>query len=182
MSKVKILQIHKTPLLLSATLSIILIAIRVEKNPLGILFILAGSFLGTFILDLDYIIQTYFLEPGSPFSKTVAGYIKDKDPAGALGYIVFHRNDIKEKALNSALFQVVLAGLSLFIISSNAGLLIKSIVISTFLNSIYRFAEAQFEGKTQEWFWNLNIELNRQGIAIYSLILLGGFVYCLSIF
>jgi len=137
----KVLSIYKIQLLLSLTLSIVLIALRVEKNALNIAQIFLGAFAGTFLLDLDYFIHAYFLDPTADFSKTLVSYVKHMDIKSAFAFIHYHRHDIKEKTLNSALFQIAIGAGAIFAVSSNASLFVKSLVISAYINSIYRLAE-----------------------------------------
>ena len=112
-----IVNVYKIPLLLSITLAVTLIALRVERNSLTIAFIILGSLLGTVILDLDYIIYAYFLEPNHDFSKTLKTFIHHKDYSNTLAFIHFHKNDLQDKILNSALFQGVLAGAAIFVMA-----------------------------------------------------------------
>lgn len=178
----RFLSIYKIPLLVSLTLSIILIALQVTREPLGIATIVLGTLLGTFMLDMEYVIYAYILEPERDFSKTLAAYIKDKDIANTFLFIHSHTDEIKDKTLNSAVFQIVLALFSIFAISASTSNFISALIISIFANSLYHLAEAYFENKIDDWFWALKIKPTRQQIIIYALVLLGIFSYCVSIF
>jgi len=179
----KVLSIYKIQLLLSLTLSIVLIAMRVEKNAFNIVQIFLGAFVGTFLLDLDYFIHAYFLDPTADFSKTLVSYVKHKDIKSAFAFIYYHRHDIKEKTLNSALFQIAIGAGAIFVVSSNASLFVKSLVISTYINSIYRLAELYFEkNDTSEWFWALKKSLTGNALFAYFVALLGLFVYVIFAF
>lgn len=178
----KITAIYKTPLLISFVLMIVLMAVRVEFKTLNIIFIAIGVFFGTFILDLDYLIYSYFLEPTADFSKTVVGFLKHGDVANAVSYIYYHKDDIKDKTLNSALFQVVLAVLMYFIASTQTNMVIKALVFSTFVNSLYRLYEYYDSKRTDEWFWVLKQKPDKRLLLLYSGTLFGVFVYCLTIF
>ena len=178
----KATHLYRIPLLLSITLTIVLIALRVERDVINLIEIVFGALVGTFVLDLDYIVHAYFIDPSSQFSNMIVSYTKHKDLGGLLTYISIHKYDIEDKTLNSALFQVVLGGAALFVISSNAGLFIKAIVISAFLNSIYRFIEAHMEGRAAQWFWSLKIGHNKISTYIYSLALFATLIYLLVLF
>ena len=174
--------LYRIPLLLSITLAVVLVALRVERDVLNIVEIALGTMLGTFLLDLDYIIHAYFIEPNSQFSKMVVDYVKHKDIGGLMTFVLVHKNDISEKTLNSALFQVVLAGAALFVLSSSIGMFTKALIVSAFLNSIYRFIEAFLEGQTAQWFWSLKIKQNTASMYSYGLILFAIFFYILILF
>lgn len=179
---IKTAHLYRIPLLLSITLTIVLIALRVENDILNLIVLAIGTLLGTFVLDLDYIIHAYFVDPEAQFSKMVISYIKHKDINGLLTFINVHKNDIEDKTLNSALFQVVLGGAALFVISSEAGIFVKALVLSTFLNSIYRFMESFMEGRTTQWFWSLKIKQGKVSMYGYGFILLVTFFYTLILF
>jgi hypothetical protein len=176
-----ILKIYKVPLLISATLFIVLLALRVEREPVNIALLFLGVFLGTFLLDLDYFLHAYFLEPLSDFSKDLQGYVKHRDFTGAFTYVHFHKNEVPEKILNSALFQIVFGALMVFVLASSADLLMKALVLSAFANSIYRMIETYFEGNIAAWFWAIKMPTTREAFLGYTVIMVAVFLFCLSL-
>src|SRR3989344_334935 len=179
----KVLSIYKVQLLLSLTLSIVLMALRVEKNAFNIAQIFLGAFFGTFLLDLDYFIHAYFVDPAADFSRTLASYVKHRDMKSAFAFIYYHRHDIKEKTLNSALFQVAIGAGSIFVVSSNSSLFVKSLVISAYVNSMYRLAGLYFEkNDTSEWFWALKKSLKGNALFAYFVALIGLLLYVILAF
>lgn len=177
----KILDVYRIPFLLSLTLAIVLIALKVERSPLTFTLICLGTLLGTFVLDLDYFIYAYFLEPAHDFSVSLKGFIAHKDLPNTLAYIHYHKNDLEDKILNSALFQAVLAGAAIFITSSNASFFIKALILSAFVNSIYKMVEEYLENRTDHWFWVLKTKPNKGAFYMYLVVLIGILLYCLSL-
>lgn len=175
----KILDTYKFTILISITLFVALMALRVEKHTVNILLLFFGSILGGLLLEADYFIQAYFIEPNSDFSRNLVTYIKHKDFKGALTYIQEHKQQILDKTLNSAIFQIVLLGLSIFVCSSNSGLFIKAFVLSAYANSIYRFIEEYYAKRTDQWFWAFKQKPSERTIRIYMFILALALVYCL---
>lgn len=178
----KLIAYYKLPLLLSATLAITLVALRVEQNPIFIAFIILGAFIGTFTIDMDYLIYAFFLEPAKDVSRDLSSFIKHGDLANAITYLSYHKDEIKEKTLHSALFQTVLAASCVFVVASNANLFIKAFIISTLANSLYQFAQAYFEGNTTDWFWILKSTPTKIATGVYASVIIGTLVYSLSIF
>jgi len=177
----KLLDLYKFPLLLAIFVSVAILALTVQKNPVQITLVVLGALIGSFFLDLDYIIHAYFLEPTGEFSKSVQGYIHHKDFKGLASYIYYHKNDLKEKTLNSAIFQLVLGGASILVVSSTASNFAKALVISAFVNSMYRLAEQHLEFKnSDDWFWAFKNKPDKKGLVMYSGILFG--VLVLSFF
>jgi len=175
------ISLYKIQLLVSLTVAVSLIALAVITKPLLIGLVIFGSFLGTFILDLDYIIYSYFMEPTKNFSKTLTAFIKHKDLNNALKYIEFNKTDVKDKTLHSALFQIILAIFCVFVVSSEVTYLLKALVLSILCNSIYRLIEAHFNNQITDWFWAFKNTPTKKGTITYITVLFGVFVYCLTI-
>ena len=173
---------NKFPLLISTTLFLILLALRVERDPISIIFMLVGAYLGTFMLDLDYFVYAYFFEPEKEFSKQIRGYVTHGDLGGAMEYILYHKNSIKDKTLNSALFQIAIAGLSVVIVGSNAGLMLKSLILSIFVNSLYRMVEEYYENRLDTWFWAFKNKPRKESFYLYCCGLLLVLLFSFSLY
>lgn len=179
----KLSKIYKLPLLISITLGVIILAVTVQREPLNIAMIFLGTVLGTFLLDLDYFLYAYFIEPESDFSKDIRAFTKHGDILNLMMHIHYHKNDIKEKTLNSALFQVVLIFVTYFAVIAAPTLIIRTLILSTFVNSIYRMAEAYNEDASlKDWFWVINRRPTKEGIMLYTGALLLCAIFFVSMF
>jgi len=163
----ELLRIYKIPLLVSITLGVVIVALAVLKNPMDILAVFLASAIGTVFLDLDYFIYAYVTDVGKDFSKTLRGYIKYRDFSNAFSYIWYHREDIKEKTLESVLFQVVIGAFSVFMIFAPLNYFIKALILSIYVNSLYRLAERYFKGNIDGWFWVLKEKPSKKEVKIY---------------
>ena len=177
----KIWDVYKIQLLVSATLAIAIIALHVLKAYDAIAATVFGALLGTFLLDADYFIYAYFTDPEKSFSQSLKAFIEHRDLKGALDQIYYHKDEVKDKTLNSVLFQAVLAGASLFVLSATNGFLIKSFVLSAFANSIYRLFDTYYAGKTGEWFWAMKNPPSKNGVFIYGFLLLAVLAYSITL-
>lgn len=179
----KLSKIYKLPLLISITLGVIILAITVQRDAVGIAMIFLGTILGTFLLDLDYFLYAYFIEPEADFSKDVRAFTKHGDILNVMMHIHYHKNDLKEKTLNSALFQVILVFVTYYAVTAAPTLIIRTLILSTFVNSIYRMAEAYNEDNSlRDWFWVINRRPTKEGILVYTGALLLCAVFFISIF
>jgi len=176
------LRLYKVPILLSLTFFVVLLALKVERDVIDIALMLAGSLAGTFLLDLDYIIHAYFVEPEKPSSALVRDYVKHKDVQGLLVFGQVHKFDFEDRTLNSALFQLILGGAAIFVMTSTITVFLKVLIASAFLNSIYRFIEEYIQGHVEKWFWSFKMEMKPLNIYLYLLILAAGVVYDIYIF
>src|SRR3990172_1952964 len=177
----RLFAIYKTPLLLSITLMIAIVAIKVPRELLVYTYVILGSLLGTFVLDIDYVIYAFFLEPDADFSRTLSTFLKHGDLFNALAYIQYHKDEVREKTLNSAVFQIVLAGISLYVVYSDTGFFTRALILSALLNSLYRFSEHYFTHTTDEWFCALKNKPSQKSSAIYGAVLFALFLVCVSI-
>ncbi|HOS88500.1 MAG TPA: hypothetical protein PLM44_00345 [bacterium] len=168
----KLLNYYTTPLLVSATLGVIILAMTVAKQPIEIIEIIIGIILGTFVLDIEFILYPYMFEPNSDFAKNIFGYTKSKDFKGLISFINEHRDGLKEKSLNSALFQVVLIPICLLVAYTDTSYFMKAFVLSIFANSIYKLIECYFNGTTKEWFWAIKGTPKKEGVLGFILVLI----------
>ena len=175
----KFISIYKINLLIALTLSITLTALSVIKDPVLIALTFICSILGTFILDLDYFIHAYLVEPEETFSKNLRAFIKHKDLSGALTHIQVNGDTVKDKTLHSALFQLLFAIFSIFVIYSDVYYPIKALVISIFANTLYKVIEVYFTKDINEWFWSFKKVPDKKGFTIYLLSMFLIFGYCL---
>ena len=178
----KILSYYKLPLLISATLTVTLLALGAVRMPWPIAEIIVGCFLGTFILDSEYVMYAYILEPNTEFSKSVVGYIKYRDFGGLIEFINTHKNEVTDRALNSALFQAILVPIAIFAVYASQSLLIQALILSTLASSIYKLIESIFEGKISEWFWAMKVKPTKSGAVGFTMFLLLVLIYCLYVF
>ncbi|HLD51379.1 hypothetical protein A3K34_00265 [candidate division WWE3 bacterium RIFOXYC1_FULL_40_10] len=177
-----IISTYKFPLLIAITLGVVLSAVKVAKEPLLLAMIFAGVLLGTLVLELEYVLYAFVFEPHTPFAENLTSFIKHGDFANAAKYVEYHKHEITDKSLNSAVFQVIIGLMAIFVISSDVSILIKAFVLSIFANTIYKLAESYFENKLHDWFWVLKNTPSRSGVVLYSFSLLILFIYCLLIF
>jgi len=167
-----LIKFYRTQVILSASLFVVIFSQVWGTDILTAILILLGCLLGTFFLDLDYFIYAYFLNPDDFFSHKIKDFVKSKDFAGALNYTIHHSNDIKNKTLNSAFFQVMLSVFTLYFVRSWVSHFLKALVISILLNSIYRFVYFYLQKEHHDWFWSLKKTPPAPVILIFNLGLL----------
>jgi len=163
----KILTYYKIPLLVSITLGITILAMSVARKPLDIAQVFAGVLLGTFLLDIEFILYPYIFEPNTEYAKTVFAYIKNRNFGDLISFINEHRDEVKDKSLNSIIFKFVLIFLVVFTSYTNTSYFIKAFVMSVFANSIYKLTEALFEGRTKDWFWAIKGTPKKEGVIFF---------------
>jgi len=171
---------YRLQIVISLSLMVVLISQVYRNGYLELLLIVFGCLLGTFFLDLDYFINAYLIDSETEFAKLLKDYVKNKDFLGAFNYTIYHANEIKNKTLNSAIFQVCMAIFSLYLVRNPVSTFYKALVISILLNSIYRFFYFYIQNEHQDWFWVLKETPGKIFIGIYNFILI--LIVGLSIF
>jgi len=157
----------KFPLLISTVLAIVLFAVMSIRLPIEATQILLGALLGTFILDLEYILYAYALEPNKEFSKTLIGYVRHRDLPNVINHIKYHKDEVEDKSLNSALFQVIFAILSIFVVTATTSIFAKAFVLSILASSLYKLSENYYEDKIADWFWAFKTKPSKSGTKIF---------------
>jgi hypothetical protein len=171
--------LYKIPLILAIVLAIILVSFTVETRLSYIVMITIGTLLGALIMDLDYFIHAYVVETDSDFSRTLRAYVDHRDFRGALNFVNVQKDKVKEKTLNSGLFQMCLIALLFLVFYSEAHIIIKALILSMYANSIYKFAENFYLHQTfSDWFWFLRGTPQKQWISVYTI----GLVFMLLYF
>ena len=178
----KLFSFYKVPLLISLVLSVVLVALNPSKPAFSFTQIFLGAFIGTFFLDIEFFLYAYIFEPETDFSKTLLGFVKHGDFVNAFLYINYHRDEVKDKSINSGVFQVVMALVCISVVLATTYVLMKTLVLSIFANSMYRFAECYYKGNIDEWFWALKKTPGKQALFLYAVGLVGVLVFCLYCF
>lgn len=173
---------YRIPIILSISLAVVLISQVFKGNNLQLFLLILGCILGTFFLDLDYFLHAYLLEPTDHFSGLLKDFIKHKDIKGAFEYILFHSDEIQNKTLNSALFQVSLVFFSIFIVRSDVSVFFKALVLSIQLNSVFRYLYFYFQGHGNDWFWILKKTPGIFFIATYNLVIISSIALAIYLF
>jgi hypothetical protein len=175
----KLFSFYKTPLLLSLVLSIVIIALNSSKPVEYLTQIFIGAFVGTFFLDIEYFLYAYLFEPQADFSKTLLGFVRHRDFFSAVSYLNYHKDEIKEKSINSGVFQVVLALVCISVVLASTFTIIQVLVLSMYANSIYKFAESYFKGTLDDWFWALKKTPSKPTLVAYTIALVSVLIFCL---
>jgi hypothetical protein len=181
MSK-SLISIYKLPIMISVVLTIVMLAMGPVRTTYDITAVIVGVFLGTLVLDMEYVLNAYFLDTNSDFSKTLVGFIRHSDWSNALRHIYYHRDESRENSLNSALFQMVLALMSIFVVYSTRSYFAKALILSVFTQSIYVLFEYYFKDRTNDWFWALSKKPTRKGVQTYIFVMLLILSFCLYSF
>lgn len=177
-----ILRNYKIKLLISLTVTIVIIALRVEKNLLNMFLILSGTILASFILDMEYFAYAYLTAPAAEFSLGLKELVKNKNYLNLIEYINAHKYGIEKRTLHSILFQLALALLLLAVSVPNERVFGLSLALCTLVQTFYEmYEDSQRIGTVQNWFWILKSTPSKTVITSYLLAMGLFFVYILRV-
>ncbi|OGC50774.1 hypothetical protein A2716_01930 [candidate division WWE3 bacterium RIFCSPHIGHO2_01_FULL_40_23] len=176
----KILKTYKMNLFVSLTMGIVITAVRVEKIPLNIFLIFFSSLIGTFVLEFDYFIHAYIFEPNGAFSQGLKDLMKQRNYTGVVSFIKSNRFNIPSMILYGAMFQMIMAFLSLVLVTSE-GIFGISLTLSVLAQTFYKmFEEYEKHHSLSEWFWILKDKPSKSVQLAYALAMGLFLVYILS--
>ncbi len=181
--KGSLIQFYRIPLILSLSMGVVILSTNFRGGILDIVLLFLGVLLGMIFLDLDYFLHSYVLEPEENFSKLLRDYVRSKDFSGAFNYIIYHADEVENKTLNSAVFQFAMMFFAIFIVRSDLSIFFKSLILSTQLNTVFRFFYFYFQGHGKDWFWILKKEPTKAiiyGFNFLVLIMLGLAIFLLK--
>lgn len=178
MSK-SVISYFKLPILISIVLSVVIMALLPVRLPIQATQIILGTILGTFVLDAEYMLYAFLLDPKHEFSVVMSGFVKHRDIKNVINHIRFHKDQVVDKSLNSGLFQAVLAILSIFVVSATNSLFAKAFILSILASSLYKLAECYYEGTTNEWFWAFKTKPTKTGTKVFFAIIVTILALCL---
>ena len=159
---VPIPQRYKIPLLISLAIALVFVALTAESNWLRALFAFVGSVFGILLLDLEYIIHVYVVDPGHEKAAQIKEFVKNKRFFSLVRFINETEYTFGEMSIRSVLFQALLTVFGLYVVTTSINPLVVCMTLSMLANLLYaQIIEYDRTSTLQRWFWVYNGELTR---------------------
>lgn len=142
-----------------------------------VLQVFVGVFLSNFFLDLEYFLQAYVYDPGSPLAVGISDLITQRNWSGLASFCEVHQDEIKNPILRSSVFQVVILVLCGYLVVSRAGLLGTSFALGILLQSLY----LGWQRRNKDWFWEIRASLSKTIIDGYFVVVSLALLYLLVV-
>ena len=127
-----------------------------------------GAIIGTIIPDIDHFIYIYFLRPQELSSQRAGAMIQRREVFRTLHFLARTRSERKQLVFHTALFQILLLIFTFYILTSSSSLFGKGIVLGFFIHLLVdQFIDFKKTGNLANWFWQLNINLDKEQTKIY---------------
>ena len=149
-----IVERYKIPFLLSIVVSLAIIILPGTVNYQTVILAFAGSFLGILLIDLEYVVHAYLVDPSSEVSVRIKEYLSARDYAGLIDFYNREEYSFGELSIRSILFQGILAMLALMTITNQSWIFARGMVLSMSISLLYfQFQEYLRTSTLQRWFW-----------------------------
>ena len=141
-----------------------------------------GGLFGYFLLDVDHLLDVFFLHPDNPENQQVKQAIAGRNWAKTWQILISTAPQRKHLVLHTVIFEAVIAVLAIYVATSSGGLFPSAVVLSFWLRILSeQTREYMSTGKMDSWFWqikdpvpsNLQAVFLTAGIIVWIIISLG---------
>ena len=165
---------YKIPLLVSLVCALALIALGGITYWLSAILVFLGAIIGFIILDLEYIVHAYLVDPLSETSLLIKSYIRAKNAGEYARFLSENEYTLGEVSIRSVLFQVGLFLFTIYVVTTSANAFVQGAALSMYANLLYyQFVEFKKTQTLQRWFWiytgNLNVGVYKIYIGLIFL-------------
>src|SRR3989344_2876757 len=165
-------QRYKVPLLIGLTLAIGVIVFSPSVTFFRALFAVLGAVSGILLIDAEYIMQAYLIDPYNEYSIRIKEFVSQKRILGLIRYIDENEYRFGEMSLRSILFQVMLAIFGFYFVTTNANVFAQCLAISLFANLLYaQILELAATKTISRWFWILDADLSAGAQKAYLIVM-----------
>lgn len=162
---------YKIPVLISIVISLVILVLGILFNGVaspwvGVL-VFVGAILGALMMDLEFILYAYIIEPNSPASLSIKTFVRANGFGGYVRYLNENEYSFTELPLRSVLFQVLLMIFAYYVVITGGHYFGVALILSMLATIFYmQIIELNKLGNLDRWFWLYNGDVNRdQSIA-----------------
>ncbi len=115
-----------------------------------------GGLLGFHLLDVDHLLDVFFLHPEKEDSQQVKEALRSRNWKRVWQVLIETASQRSKLVLHSVVFEVVLMFLVIYVVTSKGGLFAAGLVLSFWLRILYeQVREFMKTGKMDRWFWQV---------------------------
>jgi len=176
---------RKQLLIFYTSFLVFFLLISLARNWLDPRFVVfwVGGAIGAILPDIDHLIYIYFLKPHELTSQRATRMISRGQILSTFNLLSSTRSERTSLIFHTAMFQIIFAIFTFFVISSSSNLLGRGLVLAFSLHLLAdQYLDFKQLGNLNIWFKNLKIVLDRnQTIAYWAgaalLLVLYGFIF-----
>ncbi len=127
-----------------------------------------GGAIGAILPDVDHLIYIYLLKPHELTSQRASRMISRREVWSALNLLATTRSERTNLIFHTAVFQLVFAAFTFFVITSSSNLFGRGIVLAFYLHLLIdQYLDFTQLGNISHWTKGLNINLDRDKTVFY---------------
>jgi hypothetical protein len=127
-----------------------------------------GGVVGTFMPDLDHLLYVFFLRPEELTSQRVNYMLEKRNLWGTLNLLAETRSERTKLVFHTALFQIIFAVLSFWVITSSGSLFGRGIVLAFLLHLVVdQGVDFKIVGNLFNWFKTFPIAFPQDKEKLY---------------
>jgi hypothetical protein len=127
-----------------------------------------GGLLGYHLLDVDHLLDVFFLHPETDDSHQVKQALKSRNWKIVWQVLIKTAPQRTKLVLHSVIFEVVLMFLVIYVVTSKGGLFAAGLVLSFWLRMLYeQVSEFMKTGKMDKWFWQIKDQVPSNLQAVF---------------
>lgn len=139
----------------------------------NLIYLWLGAFAGTFILDIDHLIYWFWFRPEKQDSLLAKMLWRKRDFSGLLALLARYHDTHTRLIFHTALFQVILLIVSLYIFTSGGSYFGSGLVAALNIHLLKDVAEEYLRkryGHLNNWlFWQIGKKISAEAQKIYLL-------------
>lgn len=152
------------------------------RQGLGIFGWWIGGIFGFFLIDIDHLLDVFFLHPDKDENIKVKQALQKRNWAQVWQLLISTAPQRTHLILHSIIFESIIAVLAIYVATSSGGLFPKAVVLSFWLRILSeQVREYMDTGKMNSWFWqikdpvpsNLQAVFLTTGLIVWIFISLG---------
>lgn len=169
---------YKIPFLFSIVVALAVLILPGNVTVINAALALTGAIVGFLLIDLEYVVHAYLVDPSSDVSMRIREFIHMRNFTGLIDFYNREEYSFGELSIRSAMFQIILAVLALMTITNQSWILARGVALTMSITLLYfQFQEFVRTGTLQRWFWVFNGELHTNFYKIYMVAILFVFLY-----
>lgn len=159
---------YKIPFLIALVVGLSAVVFGNVSNWLVAVWAFLGAILGIFIVDMEYILNAYIIDPSVEISGIIRDMIKKKQYKLYFKFLNENEYKFTNMAIHSTLFLVILAFFAFYIIVGNYWVFAKTFTVSILAVLVYKSIIELSKTKTlKRWFWFYNGEISYRASIVY---------------
>lgn len=127
-----------------------------------------GGLIGFFILDIDHLLDIYFIHPDTEYGKKIIKSVKNTDWKGAWSEMLSTVDQRPQLVMHSLIFEIIVAILGLYVVTSDHTFLGQALILSLMLRIVSeQVREYMHLNNIDTWLWQIKEPIPQNLQAVF---------------